>query len=176
MRIRACITLMGALLTISYVDAATIASTPLPQPTARPDPAKDAQQPAAESAETFYDYNAAGRVSERFIRTDLPATGDEGWRSAPPAANHPPPSGYYFYPRPGVELEQQGFNGGVGYGGTEGSGGGYGGQAYLYMGQRGGSDEPPNGGGINLPPGYGPTYRGVWRGPVNPTRGGFGGH
>lgn len=31
---------------------------------------------------------------------------------------------------------------------------------------------PPNGGGVNLPGGYGPTYRGVWQGPVVPTQGG----
>ena len=58
------------------------------------------------------------------------------------------------------------------------SGGGYGGTAYLYTNQGGGSDVPPNGGGVGLPGGYGPNYRGVWQGPVVPTRGGLsgGGH
>jgi hypothetical protein len=167
-RIYACIALTGALLTVSPVKAETTASEPLPQPIARPDPVKHAQQPAAESTGSFYAYDKAGPVSEHFIRTDAPAT-------AYPSSS-PPAYSYYPAPRPGVELEQQGFNGGVGYGGTEGPGGGYGGQAYLYMGQGGGSNEPSNGGGVNLPPGYGPTYRGIWQGPVNPTHGGFGGH
>ena len=50
--------------------------------------------------------------------------------------------------------------------GGGGGGGGYGGQAFLYGGQSGGQDDPPNGGGVNLPGGYGPTYRGVWQGPA----------
>lgn len=185
MKLGSCAALMGALMAISSVDATTTGSEP-PHPTARPDAAKNAPRPTATNRGSFYDYNAAKPVSEHLIGADVLARRDDGWRAAPNDARlgffrgrragyapmiYPyPPSGSY-YSRPGVELDQQGFNGGVG--GMEAGGGGYGGQAYLYSGQGGGSAAPSNGGGVNLPPGYGPTYRGVWQGPVNPTRGGL---
>ena len=45
--------------------------------------------------------------------------------------------------------------------------------AYIYGGSAGGSDAPPNGGGVNLPPGYGPYYNGGWQGQPVPTSGGL---
>ena len=91
-----------------------------------------------------------------------------------PSTNYAPPA--YHPPQEGTELDQQGFNGGVGDMAGPGVGGGYGGQAFFNTGQSRGSDEPANGGGVRLPSGYGPDYRGVWQGPVNPTRGGLSGH
>ena len=83
----------------------------------------------------------------------------------------------YGYPGPqaGIDIEDKGFTGGVGYetamGGGNGGGGG-GGSAFI-VNSGGASDEPPNGGGVNTPAGYGPTYRGVWQGPTLPSRGGL---
>ena len=192
--------LMGALLTISSVEAADAATCeqvckPVTA-TMRPAPAR-VRKADAEYAQSYYNYHSASRVTEQFVRGPAQSVArDDGFRVAPNdarirffydqrAAYAPPaypPSAYYaapaYYPGPqsGVDIEQQGFNGGVGYGGMDGpdgGGGGGGGQAFLYLGQGGGSDVPPNGGGVNLPSGYGPTYRGVWQGPVNPTRGGY---
>ena len=87
-----------------------------------------------------------------------------------------PPMGYgYPGPQAGIDIEDKGFTGGVGYetamGGGNGGGGG-GGSAFI-VNSGGASDEPPNGGGVNTPAGYGPTYRGVWQGPTLPSRGGL---
>ena len=114
----------------------------------------------------------------------------QSYYQQPPAYYAPPPayyapSSYYgpppvYTPQDGLDIEQQGFNGGVGAMNGPGGGGGGGGTAYLYMNNGGGSDVPPNGGGVSLPGGYGPTYQGVWQGPTVPTRGGIstsgGGH
>lgn len=96
----------------------------------------------------------------------------------PPAAYYPPPApppAYYGPPPSYGTYDQSYFSGGVGYGaGADGGGGGYGGVVTLANG--GDQDAPPNGGGVNLPPGYGPGYMGGWQGPLVPTRGGLAGH
>ena len=95
---------------------------------------------------------------------------------APTAYAFPPPG--YGYPPPedaSVDLDAKYFNGGVGAQasmGGGGGGGGGGGTAFI-VNNGGATDEAPNGGGENIPAGYGPTYRGGWQGPVNPTRGGL---
>ena len=194
--------LMGALLTISSVEAAEAATctcldkSPQQAATVRHAPARSVRRSYgadAEYAQSHYDYRSSSRVSEVFVGRPAERE-DDGWRVAPndahirfhrdervvyaPAAVYPPPYPpvyYYPAPAPGVALDERGLYGGVGYGGMPGGGGGgggYGGQAFLYGGQTGGQDAPPNGGGVNLPGGYGPTYRGVWQGPVIPTQGG----
>jgi len=96
----------------------------------------------------------------------------------PPAAYYPPPPPppVYYGPPPAYgSYDQSSFNGGVGYGaGADGGGGGYGGVVTLANG--GDQDAPPNGGGENIPSGYGPGYMGGWQGPPVPTRGGLAGH
>jgi hypothetical protein len=148
----------------------------------------------AEYAQSYYNYNSSSRVSEVFVRSEpAPVMRDEGWQMAPddahirfyhdervvygpgvypqPYYRQPVPQPYYP-PAPGVSLDNKGWDGGVGYDGTaDGGGGGYG-QAFLYGGQAGGQAEPANGGGVNLPSGYGPDYHGNWQGPVVPTAGG----
>lgn len=213
MKVRSYGALMGALLTISSVEAAGAATCdnvckPSPQSsTVRHAPARAVHKAdtSAEYAQSYYDYRSASRVTEKFVRraAPLPEARDDGFRGAPNDARirffrdaravyappmaypQPYPSAYSaapqpaYYPPPqeGVDLDQQGFNGGVGgMAGPGNGGGGYGGQAFLYTGQSGGSDEPANSGGVSLPTGYGPDYRGVWHGPVNPTRGGLSGH
>jgi hypothetical protein len=197
--------LMGALLTISSVEAADAATCdnvckPSPQAMAHHARARALHRRDAgrEYAQSFYDYHSASRVTEEFVHR---ARGrEDGFRVAPndarmrffrahaghgPAmtyhrlysssANYAPPA--YYPPQEGAELDQQGFNGGVG-GDMEGPGvgGGYGGQVFLHTGQGKGSDEPANSGGVRLPSGYGPDYHGVRQGPLNPTRGGLSGH
>jgi hypothetical protein len=205
--------LMGALLTISTVEAAEAATCDCvakpPQhkaATLRHAPAhivKHNPDAGAEYARSYYDYRSSSHVGEVFFRP-APVARDDGWRVAPndahirfyhdervvygpgvypqppepayPQSYYPqpdyPPQAYYPSPASDIQLSNQDVgNGGVGYGGPPGGGGG-GGPAFLYMGQSGGSDVPPNGGGVNLPGGYGPTYRGVWQGPVVPTQGG----
>ncbi len=212
--------LMGALLTISTVEAAEAATCDCvakpPQhhaATVRHAPAHivhHASGADAEYAQSYYNYNSSSHVGEVFVRTPpAPVVRDDGWRVAPndthirfyhdervvygPGVYPPPPYAVPVYPQPvypqpiyppqvyypaepsGIQLGSQDIgDGGVGYGGMPGGGGGGGGggQAFLYTGQSGGQDEPANGGGVHLPGGYGPTYRGVWQGPVVPTQGG----
>jgi hypothetical protein len=89
----------------------------------------------------------------------------------PPANYYGVPTGYYGPPPGdyGMRVNDQGFDGGVGYGmDGGGGGGGYGGQAFIYGGQRGGQNAPSNSGGVNLPAGYGRDMYGNWQGPVPP--------
>lgn len=224
MKVRSYGALMGAILTMTTVEAAEAATCPCaPVPAKQVSTVRHAPAPVvhrskdagAEYAQSFYNYRSASRVTEEFIRhapvaAPTARVQDGGWQVAPndahihfyrderevivPQAAYPqpyytpyaPPPAYYtpgpaaYYPpapepEPGLDIEQQGFNGGVGAGpgGGGGGGGGYGGTAFLYMNQGGGSDVPPNGGGVGLPGGYGPDYHGVWQGPVVPTRGGL---
>lgn len=212
--------LMGALLTVTAVEAADAATPPPPKPATvvHRAPAVHPSNAGEAYAQSFYNYRSASRVTEEFVRHApagaplAPLARNDGWQVAPndahirfyrdyrevivPGAPYPQPyyyqqpSSYYapppvytppgyapsaYAPQDGLDIEQQGFNGGVGAmnGPGGGGGGGYGGTAYLYMNNGGGSDVPPNGGGVNLPGGYGPTYQGVWQGPVVPTRGGL---
>jgi hypothetical protein len=201
--------LMGALLTISSVEAAEAATCDCiakpPQHhavTLRHAPAHivhHASGADAEYAQSYYNYTSSSHVGEVFVRTyPAPvAQRDDGWRVAPNDTHirfyhddrvvygpgvypQPYPPQYYpptYYPEqvPDGSLNNQGLQGGVGYdpsAGGGGGGGGYGGQAFLYTGQGGGQDAPPNGGGVNLPRGYGPGYRGSWNGQGTPTQGG----
>jgi hypothetical protein len=195
--------LLGAFLSISSMeaaDAATCDNVCKPSPHAMAHHARarvlHRRDSGTEYAQSFYDYHSASRVTEEFVHR---ARGREnGFRVAPndarirffrahaghgpamtyrrlyPSTNYAPPA--YHPPQAGAELDQQGFNGGVGDMEGSGVGGGYGGQAFLHTGQSRGSDEPANGGGVRPPSGYGPDYHGVWQGPVNPTRGGLSGH
>jgi hypothetical protein len=156
------------------------ANTPKPAP--RPAPARRAARPAGEEyAQSYYDYRSASRVIERFSfepRFRRPVRFDRDRFYGPryprryyaPGSGYPPPPPAYSQPRPDTRLDRREFNGGVG---DTGAGSGYGGQAYLYPNQSGGSAMPSNGGGVNLPPGYGPDYRGAPQGPLPPTRGGL---
>jgi len=106
---------------------------------------------------------------ERVIYVPVPAY------LPPPAAYYPPPPPppAYYGPAPSYgSYDQSSFNGGVGYGDVP-NGGGLGGVVTLANG--GDQDAPPNGGGVNLPAGYGPNYLGQWQGPSVPTRGGLAG-
>ena len=208
MKVRRYGALMGALLTISSVEAADAAACdnvckPVQQGATVRRARVIHRDAGADYAQSYYDYRSASRVTEAFVRRAAPRQArDDGFRAAPndarirffrdpraayaPAMAYPqpypsayysaPPPAYYPAPQEGVDVDQQGFNGGVGGMEGPGGGGGYGGQAFLYMGQGGNTDEPSNGGGVSLPPGYGPDFRGVWQGPVNPTRGGLSGH
>jgi hypothetical protein len=94
----------------------------------------------------------------------------------PPAGYYPPPPPppVYYGPAPTYgSYDPSSFNGGVGYGEAAG-GGGIGGVVTLANG--GDQDAPPNGGGVNLPAGYGPNYLGQWQGDPVPTRGGLAKH
>jgi hypothetical protein len=207
--------LMGALLTISSVEAAEAATCDcIAKPpkhhavTLRHAPAHIVHHVSgadAEYAQSYYNYNSSSQVGEVFVRNEPappPMMRQESWQVAPndahirfyhdervvygpsvypapyPQSYYPQPAyppAYYYPPAPGVSLDNNGWGGGVGYGmadGGGGGGGGYGGQAFLYTGQSGGQAEPANGGGVNLPSGYGPDYHGVWQGPVVPTAGG----
>jgi hypothetical protein len=118
-------------------------------------------------AQSRYDYRSASRVTESFFH-------DDGFRVAPQA---PLPLQDYYPPLPRDEryYDDGALSGGVGYGASadgSGYGGGYGGVVTFANGGYG--NPPPNGGGVNLPPGYGPDYRGRWQGPPVPTRGGLG--
>jgi hypothetical protein len=200
--------LMGALLTISSVEAAEAATCDCiakpPQHhavTLRHAPAHIVHHVTgadAEYAQSYYNYNSSSHVGEVFVRSEpAPVMRDEGWQAAPndahirfyhdervvygpgiypqPYYSQPGPQPYYppaYYPAPpGLSLDNKGWGGGVGYGMADG-GGGYGGQAFIYGGQGGGQAEPANGGGVNLPGGYGPDYHGNWQGSVVPTAGG----
>ena len=149
-------------------------------------------------AQYGYDYRSSSHVGEVFVR-NAPAPiayADDGFRVAPndaqirfvreekviyvpiaayPAPYPPPPPAYYYpQPLPGISLDERQFNigggGGVGYGGEQGGGGGGGG--FIYSGQTN-QDVPPNGGGVNLPAGYGPGYMNAWQSGNAPTRGGL---
>lgn len=156
-----------------------------PKPAARPAAPRRtrAARPAGEEyAQSYYDYRSASRVIERFsfeprFRRPVRFYRDRFYgprdprRYGAPGSEYPPPPlpPAYPPPRPGTRLDRGNFNGGVG---DTGAGSGYGGQAYLY--NRGaGSAVPSNGGGVNLPPGYGPDYHGVPQGPLPPSRGGL---
>jgi hypothetical protein len=121
----------------------------------------------------------------RYFRDEKVVYGPMAY-APPPQAYYPPPDDGYgpppFDPQDGFET---GYDltydtGGVGYSGGFGGGGGrFGGmggpmRAYLNDPNASGSDVPPNGGGVNLPPGYGPYYNGGWQGPPVPTSGGLG--
>jgi hypothetical protein len=119
-------------------------------------------------AQSWYDYRSSSRVTESFGY-------DDGFRPAPDDARLPPPPAYY--PPPPVEgsYDNDNFSGGVGYGAPDAGyayGYGYGYAVHYANGDN--RNLPSNGGGVNLPPGYGPTYRGVWQGARVPTRGGLG--
>jgi hypothetical protein len=141
-------------------------------------------------------------VAPPIVRPLPPVVRDDGFRVAPgdarirfyrderviyvPTVAYPPPQASYYPPPPPPpayygpgpaegSYDQSYFSGGVGYGaGADGGGGGYGGVVTLANG--GDQDAPPNGGGVNLPPGYGPGYMGGWQGQPVPTRGGLAGH
>jgi len=189
---------MGALLTISSVEAAEaatcdcIAKPPQHRAVALRHAPAHIIHPItgadAEYAQSYYNYNSSSHVGEVFIRSGYsPVMRDEGGQPAPNDAHIPiyhdervvygpgvypqpyyPPA--YFSAVPGVSLDDTGWGGGVGHGMADGGGGG--GQAFLYGGQTGGQAEPANGGGVTLPRGYGPDYHGNWQGPVVPTAGG----
>jgi hypothetical protein len=151
-----------------------------------------------EYAQSYYDYHSTSRVGEVFIGRPVEETPpDDGWRVAPHDAHirfyrderviyvpvapysRPYPHAYYppaYYPLPphGIQLYDESFEGGVGASAEAGAyaGGSSYGQNFVYGGQGSGAALPPNGGGVALPGGYGPTYRGGWQGPVVPTMGG----
>jgi hypothetical protein len=192
---------MGALLAISAVETANADDCTMvckaPHKIVHHAPAHVIHRSSGASyAQPFYDYRASGRVGEVFVRNAPPAMayGDDGFRVAPndahirfvreekvvyvPVAAYPapygPPPAYYPQPLPGISLDDRQFNvgggGGVGYG-VENNGGG-GGGGFIYSGQTN-QDVPPNGGGVNLPAGYGPSYTNAWQDGRAPTRGGL---
>jgi hypothetical protein len=79
------------------------------------------------------------------------------------------------YYRPSVQVDEQNFEGGVGYGASAGAGGGGGGIG-IYANSGGASDLPPNQGGEAIPYGYGPGLLNAWQSGMVPTRGGLAGH
>jgi hypothetical protein len=195
--------LMGALLAISAVETAEAADctyvckAPPHVKAVHHAPARMIRRSAEASyAQSFYDYRSSSHVGEVFVRT-LPAPiamiPNDGFQVAPndahirfvreekvvyvPVAAYPQPypPAYYPQPLPGVSLDERQFNigggGGVGYA-AEGGGGGGGGGGFIYSGQTE-QDVPPNGGGVNLPAGYGPSYLNAWQSGNAPARGGL---
>jgi hypothetical protein len=159
--------------TEQFVRNAPVA-TPAPAPVARPMVQDDGWRVAPNDAHIHF-YNDQREVI-------VPGAAYPQSYYAPPGAYAPmayayPPSGY-GYPPPedaSVDLDAKYFNGGVGgeaMMGGGGGGGGGGGTAFI-VNNGGATDEAPNGGGENIPGGYGPSFQGVWQGPVNPKRGGL---